>query len=98
MDTLPDKDPEEVLDYPINFAPWLVSPATLDTAGGQCTVSVVSGAGLTVASVVVSSTHITAWLSGGVVGTKYVLKYTAKDTNGTVRTGVRRFKLTVKEK
>jgi hypothetical protein len=94
----PDKDPEEVLDYPVDFSSWLVSPATLNVTPGQCTVAVTSGVGLTVASVAVTTTTITAWLTGGTAGTTYTLKVTAKDTNGTVRTGVRRVKLKVKEK
>jgi len=96
MEALPDKDPDEVLDYPIDFSQWLVSPATLNVSAG-CGVEV-SGTGLIVDSVTVTTTHIIAWLSGGTLGSSYVLKYTAVDTNGTVRTGVRRFKMKIKEK
>jgi hypothetical protein len=95
----PDKDPDEVLDYPIDWTAWLVSGAKLSTTAGHCTVTVVDGTGLTVDSLIVNLNGIvTVWLSGGTLGTTYLLKATVRDDQTPHRIGVRRIKMKVKAK
>jgi len=99
----PNKDPEEVLDFPVDFALWVVSPATI-AAGATAVIESMVGDDaanpLVVDLVAVASDIVTVWLSGGVTGVKYTFKVTADDDNAvpSARKGVRRVKLTVKEK
>jgi hypothetical protein len=58
------KDPEAVLDYTVDFAPWLLPEA--DTIAS----ATVTGTGVTVdSSAVVGGTAVTMWVSGGTVNT-----------------------------
>lgn len=98
----PAKDPEEVLDFPVDFTKWITAPAQLDT--GLCVIESKIGDDtsnpLLIDLVVELNDIVTVWLSGGVDGVKYVFKVTATDDNITPsdRTVVRRVKLTCKEK
>jgi hypothetical protein len=98
----PNKDPEEYLDYPVDFSAWVVSPAAIDSA--TCVVESQVGddtaSPLVIELVQFGSNIVNVWLSGGVSGVKYVFKVTATDNNVTPadRVGVRRVKLTVKDK
>ncbi len=98
----PEKDPEEVLDYPVNFADWLVSGATI--ANATCVIDVVTGddsaAPLVIDAVQFAGSLVTVWTSGGVSGVKYQFKVTVEDNSGAPgpRIGVRRIKQTVKVK
>lgn len=100
----PDKDPEEVLDYPLDWTDWLasVAPAVLDSV-----VVAQDGAsdpgGLTdivIDQQLVTTPNIVAWLSGGTAGEKYTFKVTVSDdgTSPNERTAVRRVTLKVKNK
>lgn len=97
----PQKDPEEVLDYPVQFDDWLV--AGCDIAAGATVVqegtSTPGGlTDLTVDGAFVAGKSIVTWLSGGTSGETYTFKITANDTGNPVRTVVRRVKIKVKTK
>ena len=97
----PDKDPEEVLDYPIQFDDWLVFGC--DIASGATVVqegtSTPNGlTDLTVDNAFVAGKAIVTWLSGGTDGETYTFKVTATDTGSPVRTVVRRVKIKIKTK
>lgn len=57
-----DKDPEAVLDYTLDWELWLAGMA--DTISSKT----VTGYGVTVDSSSNTSTAVTAWVSGGLVG------------------------------
>lgn len=97
----PNKDPEEVLDYPVQFDDWLV--VGCDIAAGATVVqegtSTPNGlTDLVVDGAFVSGKSIVTWLSAGTAGDTYTFKITASDTGSPVRTVVRRVKIKVKEK
>lgn len=99
----PPKDPEEVLDYPIQFTDWLVSGCDIEGSPAPTVVQEgVSAPGglsdLTVDAVFVTGKSIVTWLSGGTSGESYEFKLTAQDTGTPVRTVVRRVKIKVKDK
>jgi hypothetical protein len=60
------KDPSAVLDYVLNWAPWL---------NGDVIASIVwtVGAGLTNVGQTLSGTQAVIWLSGGVAGSSYTV-------------------------
>lgn len=60
------KDPDATLDYVWNWATWLGS----DTITGTPTITISPG-GLTKSSQSNTTTTVTAWLTGGAVGTTY---------------------------
>lgn len=99
---LPDKDPDEVLDYDVDFAQWVTSPATIQAVGTSVALDGVSSpsgdSALVVDTVIVGSNIVAAWLSAGTAGETYTLKVEAVDNNSPVRTVVRRVKIKVKEK
>lgn len=97
----PPKDPEEVLDYPVQFNDWLITG--LDIATGatvvQEGVSVPGGlTDLVVDGVFVSGKSVVTWLSAGTAGEAYTFKITATDTGNPIRTVVRRVKIKIKAK
>lgn len=97
----PDKDPEEILDYPIQFDDWLIPGC--DIAAGATVVQegVSLNGGLTdliVDNVFVSGTSLVVWLSLGTIGEKYTFKVTAQDTGTPTRTVVRRVTIKIKAK
>ncbi len=98
----PDKDPSEVLDYPVNFTDWLVSPAFLDV--NETTVvqlGTSSPGGLTdliIDTVQTTTTHVVVWLSGGTVGELYSFQVNVDDDNSPVRTAERTVVIKVTEK
>ena len=97
----PNKDPEEVLEFSLNFTEW-VGGDTMQTVGTSVVQDGVSSPGglsdIVVDSVVVAANIVVAWISGGTLGEKYTLKYKSVDNNNPVRTVVRRATLKVKEK
>lgn len=99
--SFPDKDPEEVLEYSLNFSTW-VGNDTIQSGGTSVIQDGVSSPNgmtdITVDTVVVAADIVVAWLSGGTVGEKYSFKYLAVDNNNPVRTVVRRVTLKIKEK
>lgn len=92
--TLLDRDPEEVLEYVMDFTAWVEAGDEIQTSGTSVAldgVSVPSGdTDLTIDSVVVGANLVVAWLSGGNEGEKYTLKWLCVDNNNPVRTVVRR--------
>lgn len=99
----PDKDPEEVLDYPVQFTDWLVEGC--DIAPGATVVQEGTSEGpvggltdLIVDGVFVVGKAIVTWLSVGTVDETYTFKITAQDTASPTRTVVRRVKIKVKAK
>lgn len=98
----PDKDPEECLDYPVDFSAWVVTGQAIDTA----VVSLDSQEGddtanpIVIESQLFSADIVNVWLSGGVAGVKYVFKVQVEDDQVAPkdRVGIRRVKITVKEK
>lgn len=97
----PDKDPEEVLEYSLNFSTWAGNDE-IQSGGTSVALDGTSVPGgltdLAVDTVVVAADIVVAWLSAGTVGEKYTLKYLAVDNNNPVRTVVRRATVKVKEK
>ena len=102
--SFPEKDPEEVLDYPTNFTDWLVTGCDIDGVTNPPTVvqeGTSTPTGLTdvvVDAVFVAGKQIVTWLSGGTAGESYIFKITADDTGTPVRTVVRRVKIKIKQK
>ena len=100
----PPKDPQEVLDYPVQFNDWLVEGCDIDGVGTPPTVvqeGTSTPGGLTdliVDNVFVAGKSIVTWLSAGTSGESYVFKMTALDTGSPARTVVRRIKIKVKDK
>lgn len=98
----PNKDPEEILEYSLDFALWVSVGDTIQAAGTSVIQDGTSVPGqltdIVVDSVVVAADIVVAWISGGTKGEKYTMKYLAVDNNSPVRTVVRRVILSVKEK
>ena len=98
----PAKDPEEVLDFPVEFTDWVVSPDVLDSAVCviESKVGDDSGNPMVVDATQFATNIVAVWLSGGVAGVKYVFKVTVTDdhVSPSDRTGIRRISLTCKEK
>lgn len=99
----PAKDPEEVLDYPVQFDNWLITGFDiLDSPAPTVAQEGVSDPGgltdIVVDNVFVSGKAIVTWLSGGTVDETYTFKITAQDTGTPARTVVRRVKIKVKQK
>jgi hypothetical protein len=97
----PNKDPEEVLDYPVQFDDWLVSGCDI-AAGATVVQEGVSEPGgltdLTVDGVFVAGKSIVTWLSAGTNDETYTFKITANDTGTPIRTVIRRVKIKIKVK
>lgn len=98
----PTKDPNEVLEYTLDFTEWTPVGDSIQAVGTSVVQDGTSVPGaltdIVVDSVVVASDLVVAWISGGTKGEKYTLKYTVVDNNNPVRTGVRRVTLTVRDK
>jgi hypothetical protein len=99
----PAKDPEEVLDYPVQFDDWLIPGCNIENAPAPTVVQEGTSdpGGLTdllVDNVFVAGKSIVTWLSGGTAGETYQFKITAQDDATPTRTVVRRVKIKVKEK
>lgn len=101
--TFPKKDPDEVLDYSLDFTSWLVEGASMDnTPSFEVEVEQVvpdeSPVTLQVDSFSLSNSVLTIWLSGGTLGSKYTLKVTGTDDQVPERTIVRRAVLRIRKK
>jgi hypothetical protein len=77
MLTWPPKDPSEVLDYDINWAPRLGTDTILTSVW-----AIASGTALTINSNSFTPNRTKVWLSGGVLGQTYNLKNTITTTAG----------------
>lgn len=73
----PDKDPQEVLDYQINWASRLAVDDTIATSTWT-----ISGTGLVKQSDSFEDTFTTIWLTGGTLGLKYILTNRVTTTDG----------------
>ena len=85
------KDPDAILDYPINYTAWLLD--ITDTYASH-TVSVTGG--LAVHSTIEASGIITVWLSGGTVGE--TATFTIRIVTAAGRIDDRTFYLKIKER
>jgi hypothetical protein len=83
------KDPNAVLDYQIDWSPWLGADTIATSAW-----TVPSG--ITKDSDTKTATTVTVWLSSGVAGTKYAL--TNRITTAGGRTDDRTITISVKER
>lgn len=66
----PKKDPEEVLDYSVDWTARLAG----DTIA-SCTATLLSAAGVTIDITSNTTTTTTVWLSGGTIGQTAVVKF-----------------------
>jgi hypothetical protein len=87
-----DKQPDEVLDYDVDFSEWLTGGDTIQSH------SVAADAGIVVDSSTVSAPTQTVkvWLSGGTDGVTYKVTVTVVTVSG--RTKQKEFKVKVKER
>lgn len=85
-----DKDPDEVLDYTINWINWLTSGDTISSS-----VWIVP-AGITEDSNSFTNTTASVFLSGGIAGTEYKLTNTIVTAGG--RTAQRTISIKVAER
>ena len=85
------KDPNAVLDYPIDFTDWL-----LDIGDTYASHIVLSSGSITVDSSNQVGGVIIVWLSGGVVGD--TVSFTVRITTAGGRTDDRTFYLKIKER
>jgi hypothetical protein len=82
------KDPNAILDYQIDWSPWLGAD-TITTSVWTLP------SGITQQSAANTTTTATIWLSGGTVGTKYLV--TNRITTAGGRTDDRTITINVKE-
>src|ERR1700732_2191725 len=70
----PTKDPNEVLDFDINWLPRLTNQVTgvIDTIATS-NWTIVSGTGLTINTTAFTPSRTKVWLAGGTLGTTYLL-------------------------
>lgn len=84
------KQPNEVLDYDVNYSAWMVSGDEIQSA------TVTADAGVTIDShTIVDGEIVKVWLSSGTDGETYKITVKAVTTNG--RTKEQEFKLKIKE-
>ena len=84
------KSPDENLDYTEDWSAWLASGETINAGP---TVTVDTGLTKGAVALVNSATGVTVWLSGGTVGTTYMVTIAITTTAG--RTGERSFQVGV---
>ena len=88
--SLPIKDPEDELDYSIDWSPWLLEGAdSISTSSWTATPD-----GLTIAAESVVGKRTVVWLGGGVSGSTYTIKNRITTSGG--RTTTRIFDLIVR--
>lgn len=73
----PDKDPNDILDYEINWASRLAEEDTITMS-----IWTISGSGLTKQSDSFEDTNTTIWLVGGTLGIKYTMTNRVTTTDG----------------
>ena len=88
-DLILEKDPADVVDYPVDFKQLLQSDVI-------STATVAAEGGVTVDSSAVSGNVVTIFISGGNDCTTSTVKITIVTTNATPRTFERSFKIRVK--
>lgn len=85
------KQPAEVLDYDIDFSPWLSDPDFITS------IAVTADAGITntASTIFNSGKSVKVWLSGGVTATTYKIQVRATTSAGRVKEA--EFRIKVKE-
>ncbi len=78
MLTWPDKDPDELLDYEIDWSARLVDGDTISAATWEVPT------GITEETTSHADTTATIWLSGGTLGTRYTLTSRVTTTGGRI--------------
>ncbi len=71
------KDPDAALDYEVDWSAWLDG----DTITA---LTVTAGAGITVDSSSHDNTTTTAWVSGGIDGVNYAVRFRVETTDGRI--------------
>jgi hypothetical protein len=92
--TWPPKDPDEKLDYAIEWADWLAETPTDSLQSSTWSAS--SPAGLVTSLPSINGTKTLLWLDDGVAGTTYYLENTVTTVQG--RIAQRTVKVQVKAK
>jgi hypothetical protein len=69
-------DPNAVLDYTVDWSDWLVAGDTIISR------VVTAPAGITKNSDSFTTTTVTAWMTGGTVGSRYEIIYHVTTANG----------------
>ena len=104
MSAIP-KDPEAKLDYAWDWSDWLDATTTPNESIIAHTVTVPTGLtldssmvsnGVNTAGVTITNSQVTAWISGGTVGTTYRVECLITTTAG--RTDERSLWITVQER
>ena len=80
----PAKDPNDVLDYQIEYAPAVIGNDADGIATLDVTVSPNAPGALLVSRTTVDGTCAVLWMSGGQAGTVYVITLTMTTVNGRV--------------
>ena len=102
----PDKDPDERLDYHVDFTSWVETGRTIDSVNATIEEAIKedgtaeSPVTLLINTQVVAGNKATLWLSGGLLGATYTLKVLVTDDNASPedREAVRRVKLKIKKR
>jgi hypothetical protein len=87
------KDPDDALDYQVNWATWL-STDTLASATWSINTTVITASTALMSYSTSAGTH-TLWLAGGTAGT--TAEVTSRITTATSRIKDQTFKVTVRE-
>ena len=92
------KDPDAVLDYVENWAPWL--DAVGDSIASASVVAIGSDASsnVNVNGYLVNGKTVVAWISGGVAGETVAVRYRITTTNSPARVDDRTCYLKIKER
>ena len=80
--TIIRKQPSEVLNLAMEFAPWLTSGVTISTATVTC-----SPSGLIITNEAISGTQVTFTAASGTAGTNYRIEITITTSAGETLTG-----------
>lgn len=88
-ETWPNKDPQDVLDYIVEWADWLDTDTISSSA-----FTIADDADLTVDSSSINGTKTVVWLSGGTLGvtalvTNHIVTTAGREIDQTVRLRIR---------
>lgn len=84
------QDPDEVLDYTIDWSEWLASGDTIVAA------TATGPTGITVGQTVFTINEVTIWVQGGIAGTSYDIEIHVTTNGG--RQGDRTITIQIKDK
>lgn len=90
------QDPDEILDYSVDWRPWLADGDVI--SGVNVSLSEESMTDLVINEPLpqFTTTHTTVWISGGTVGETYTVSIRVTTNGG--RTGDRSIDITIREK